>query len=84
MSVVIGDGYAGIPDQAPFDAIVVTAAPEKIPQPLIDQLAPGGRLVIPVGAVNTVQNLKVVTRESDGVTTENVTAVRFVPLTRDD
>jgi protein-L-isoaspartate(D-aspartate) O-methyltransferase len=81
----IGDGYAGWPDQAPFDAILVTAAPEKIPDPLIEQLAVGGRMVIPVGAENEVQILQVLTKEQDGsVRVGNVIAVRFVPLTRDD
>ncbi len=81
----IGDGYAGWPDQAPFDAILVTAAPEEVPQPLIEQLAVGGRMVIPVGAQNEVQILKVLTKEEDGrVMVSNVIAVRFVPLTRDE
>jgi len=80
----IGDGYAGWPDQAPFDAILVTAAPEEVPEPLIEQLAVGGRMVIPVGAENEVQILRVLTKEEDGlVTVSSVIAVRFVPLTRD-
>ena len=52
VTVRVGDGYAGWPDQAPFDAILVTAAPEEVPEPLIEQLAVGGRIVIPVGAEN--------------------------------
>jgi protein-L-isoaspartate(D-aspartate) O-methyltransferase len=81
----IGDGYAGWPDQAPFDAILVTAAPEEVPQPLIEQLAVGGRMVIPVGAEHDVQILQVLTKKEDGrVTVTNVSAVRFVPLTRDE
>jgi protein-L-isoaspartate(D-aspartate) O-methyltransferase len=76
----IGDGYQGWPDAAPFDAIVVTAAPEKIPQPLIDQLAVGGRLVIPVGAQGD-QDLRVITRSANGTTTESLFPVRFVPMT---
>lgn len=84
VSVRIGDGYAGWPEQAPFDAIIVTAAPEVVPQPLIDQLAVGGRLIIPVGPQNDLQLLKRLTKQADGkVTVENVTAVRFVPFTRD-
>jgi protein-L-isoaspartate(D-aspartate) O-methyltransferase len=80
----IGDGYAGWPDQAPFDAILVTAAPEEVPQPLIEQLAVGGRMVIPVGGEYEVQDLKVLTKDEDGqVTVSNVIPVRFVPLTRD-
>ena len=81
----IGDGYAGWPDEAPFDAILVTAAPEAIPEPLIEQLAVGGRMVIPVGAEDEVQILQVLSKEEDGlVIVHNVTAVRFVPLTRDE
>jgi len=81
----IGDGYAGWPDEAPFDAILVTAAPEEIPEPLIEQLAVGGRMVIPVGAEDEVQILQVLSKEEDGlVIVHNVTAVRFVPLTRDE
>ena len=81
----VGDGYAGWPDQAPFDAILVTAAPEEVPQPLIEQLAVGGRMVIPVGAENDVQILQVLTKEDDGqVIVSDVIAVRFVPLTRDE
>jgi protein-L-isoaspartate(D-aspartate) O-methyltransferase len=81
----IGDGYAGWPDQAPFDAILVTAAPEEVPQPLIEQLAVGGRMVIPVGAQYEVQNLQVLTKENDGkLIVSNVIPVRFVPLTRDE
>ncbi len=80
----VGDGYAGWPDHAPFDAILVTAAPEEVPQPLIEQLAVGGRMVIPVGAENDVQILQVLTKAQDGdVIVSNVIAVRFVPLTRD-
>jgi len=79
----VGDGYAGWPDHAPFDAILVTAAPEKVPQPLIEQLAVGGRMIIPVGAENETQTLQVLTKEDNGqVSTSNVIAVRFVPLTR--
>jgi protein-L-isoaspartate(D-aspartate) O-methyltransferase len=84
VSVRTGDGYAGWPEHAPFDAILVTAAPEQVPQPLIDQLAVGGRMVIPVGVENEVQTLRLLTKEADGiVTVKSVIAVRFVPLTRD-
>jgi protein-L-isoaspartate(D-aspartate) O-methyltransferase len=74
-----GDGYDGWPDEAPFDAIIVTAAPASVPQPLLDQLAVGGRLVIPVGRLN--QDLLVVTRTEDGFEREPITGVRFVPMT---
>ncbi len=75
----IGDGYRGWPEAAPFDAIVVTAAPDRVPQPLIDQLAEGGRLVIPVGRAGD-QQLRVITRGPDGTTTETLFDVRFVPM----
>ena len=85
VTVRVGDGYAGWPEHAPFDAIIVTAAPEEVPQPLVDQLAVGGRMVIPVGAQDEVQTLQVLTKQDDGVVTvSNVIAVRFVPFTRDD
>lgn len=74
-----GDGYLGWPEQAPFDAIMVTAAPDHVPQPLVDQLAPAGRLVIPVG--RGVQSLTVLTRTPDGISREDVLPVRFVPMT---
>lgn len=75
----IGDGYAGWPDQAPFDAILVTAAPPEVPEPLKEQLKVGGRLVIPVGDLD--QELRVYTRTEDGLKTETVFPVRFVPMT---
>ena len=75
-----GDGYAGWPERAPFDRIMVTAAPERIPQPLIDQLAPGGRMVIPVGTAE--QWLTVVEKTSSGVVERRTIPVRFVPFTR--
>ena len=80
LNLRIGDGYKGWPEAAPFDAIIVTAAPEKIPQPLIDQLAVGGRLVIPVGKAGD-QDLRVITRGKDGTTSESLMGVRFVPMT---
>jgi protein-L-isoaspartate(D-aspartate) O-methyltransferase len=77
--VRVGDGYDGWPEAAPFDAIMITAAPEQIPQPLLDQLKPGGRLVLPLGA--GAQDLVVVTKTDHGIVREVVTAVRFVPMT---
>lgn len=74
------DGRLGWPEFAPYDAIHVGAAAPEIPQPLIDQLKPGGRLVIPVGI--GVQNLQVVDKKLDGsVTVRNELAVRYIPLT---
>jgi protein-L-isoaspartate(D-aspartate) O-methyltransferase len=75
----VGDGFDGWKEHAPFDAIIVTAAPPQIPQPLLDQLAPGGRLVIPVG--EGFQNLVLVTRTASGFERRTVTPVRFVPMT---
>jgi protein-L-isoaspartate(D-aspartate) O-methyltransferase len=84
VTVRIGDGYAGWPEEAPFDAIVVTAAPDTIPQPLIDQLRIGGRMVIPVGEQYAVQTLKLLVKDEGGALAESdVIPVRFVPLTRD-
>ncbi len=80
MNLRIGDGYQGWPEAAPFDAIIVTAAPAQIPQPLIDQLAVGGRLVIPVGERGS-QDLRVITRGPNGTTSESLFPVRFVPMT---
>jgi protein-L-isoaspartate(D-aspartate) O-methyltransferase len=74
----IGDGYRGWPEQAPFDAIIVTAAPGHVPQPLIDQLAMGGRLVLPVGEFN--QELLLLSRDADGIHEEHLIDVRFVPM----
>jgi protein-L-isoaspartate(D-aspartate) O-methyltransferase len=74
-----GDGYQGWVDHAPYDAIIVTAAPDHIPQNLLDQMKIGGRLVIPVGT--NFQKLKVITRMSDGkIGEENIISVRFVPM----
>jgi protein-L-isoaspartate(D-aspartate) O-methyltransferase len=77
-----GDGYAGWPEQAPFDAIIVTRAPDHIPQPLIDQLKEGGQMVIPVGEQHGVQKLILLNKEGGTVRQKEVLDVRFVPLTR--
>ncbi|MDI7269236.1 MAG: protein-L-isoaspartate(D-aspartate) O-methyltransferase [Myxococcota bacterium] len=75
-----GDGYRGWPEEAPFDAIVVTAAPPEVPPPLVEQLAPGGRLVAPVG--DLLQDLIVIEKATDGsVARRSVLPVRFVPMT---
>ena len=74
-----GDGYAGWPEHAPFDAIIVTAAPPEIPKPLMEQLRVGGHLVIPVGKY--FQSLVRVTRTTDGFTQQSIIPVRFVPMT---
>lgn len=78
----VGDGYQGWAEHAPFDAIMVTAAAREVPQPLIDQLKPGGRLVIPVGSQGGPQTLLLIEKRADGTTIRrNVLLVRFVPLT---
>jgi protein-L-isoaspartate(D-aspartate) O-methyltransferase len=80
----LGDGYFGWEEQAPFDAIVVTAAASHVPPPLIRQLKPGGRMVIPVGGRFTVQYLLLIEKSPEGeVVTRQISAVRFVPLTGD-
>jgi len=79
VEVKIGDGYQGWPEHAPFDGIIVTAAPDHIPQPLIDQLKEGARLVIPVG--DYYQELEVVKKVEGKVEIERSIAVRFVPMT---
>jgi protein-L-isoaspartate(D-aspartate) O-methyltransferase len=81
IDVKIGDGYKGWPEKAPFDGIVVTAAAPQVPPALVQQLKPGGRLVIPVGAAGGVQELLLITKNADGSTqTRNMLPVRFVPL----
>lgn len=78
----LGDGYYGWEEHAPFDAIVVTAAASHVPPPLIQQLKPGGRMVIPVGGRFMLQYLLLIEKTKDGdVLTRQITAVRFVPLT---
>lgn len=79
-----GDGYFGLEQEAPFDAILVTAAPDHIPQPLVRQLKVGGRMVIPVGPVGSYQTLwRLVRVSEEQVQLENLGGVRFVPFTRD-
>ena len=81
IEVRVGDGYQGWPENAPFDAIVVTAAAPRLPAALVAQLKPGGRMVIPLGGEGDIQYLKLVTRRADGGHDErNVLPVRFVPL----
>jgi protein-L-isoaspartate(D-aspartate) O-methyltransferase len=84
VTVRAGDGYAGWPEHAPFDGIIVTAAAEQIPPPLLQQLKPGGKLVIPVGEHHGYQELLLVEVDDKGeVSKRSVLPVRFVPLTRD-
>jgi protein-L-isoaspartate(D-aspartate) O-methyltransferase len=79
VQVRCGDGYGGWPEAAPFDGIIVTAAPDRIPDPLLDQLAEGANMVIPVGEF--YQELKVITRTGGGFEERSVIPVRFVPMT---
>jgi protein-L-isoaspartate(D-aspartate) O-methyltransferase len=77
----IGDGYRGWPEAAPFDAIMVTCAPDAIPQPLIDQLAEGGRMIIPVGPNDAPQELVLVSKKEGKIERKRILPVRFVPMT---
>jgi protein-L-isoaspartate(D-aspartate) O-methyltransferase len=84
VTVRAGDGYAGWPEHAPFDGIIVTAAADKLPPPLLKQLKPGGKLVIPVGAKHGYQELLLVEVDESGeISKRSVLPVRFVPLTGD-
>ena len=83
VTVRSGDGYLGWPDEAPFDIILVTAAPEDVPAALVAQLKPGGRLVVPVGRVWDVQDLRLIEKDAAGrVSTRSVIPVRFVPMVK--
>ena len=75
-----GNGYLGWPEEAPFDAIIVTAAPERIPEKLIEQLKDGGRMIVPVGPIHAVQYLKLITRNNNKIIENDLLAVRFVPM----
>lgn len=83
IEVIIGDGYQGLASQAPYDGIIVTAAADQIPPPLIKQLKEGGRMVIPIGSPSSVQMLVLVTKKNGKVTQRELSPVRFVPFTRD-
>ena len=78
VKVRIGDGYRGWPEEAPFDAILVTTAPPRLPGPLIDQLRMGGRMVVPVGSL--VQDLQVLTKTADGIEVRKISLVNLVPM----
>ncbi|HKZ73213.1 MAG TPA: protein-L-isoaspartate(D-aspartate) O-methyltransferase [Steroidobacteraceae bacterium] len=83
VTVRAGDGYGGWPEMAPFDIIVVTAAPPKVPPALLEQLKDGGRLIIPVGREFSVQKLQLIEKSSSGeLRTTDIAPVRFVPLQR--
>jgi protein-L-isoaspartate(D-aspartate) O-methyltransferase len=80
--VKAGDGYKGWKEHAPFDGIIVTCAPEKIPPLLLEQLSIGGRMVIPVGSY--YQELILITKDSKGVSQKSIIPVRFVPMIKGD
>jgi len=81
VQVRVGDGYEGWPEHAPFDAIIVTCSPAKVPKPLVDQLRDGGRMIIPVGEEGGVQELVLLEKRGAAVTQRAVLPVRFVPMT---
>ena len=80
VNVKHGNGYLGWPEEAPFDAIIVTAAPEEIPEKLLEQLKDGGRMIVPVGPVHSTQFLKLITKKSSKIIENNLLPVRFVPM----
>ena len=80
VTVVVGDGLEGVPEHAPYDRIIVTAAAEAIPQTLVDELAEGGVMVLPLGEHRGPQRIVKLTRDTDGVTQQDLIWVRFVPL----
>ncbi len=82
VNVRIGDGYGGWPEEAPFDAIIVTAAVEEIPQPLIDQLSEGGKMIIPVGPHRDIRSLQLIKKRKGKLIVRDRLPVRFVPFTR--
>jgi protein-L-isoaspartate(D-aspartate) O-methyltransferase len=84
VEVRAGDGYKGWKEHAPFDAIMVTAGAAEVPPPLLEQLKPGGRMVIPVGPVHSIQYLTLIEKRADGsIRSRRVAPVRFVPFTRE-
>ena len=84
IEVRAGDGYKGWEEHAPFDAIMVTAGASEVPPPLVRQLKPGGRMVIPIGPASMIQSLTLIEKQADGsIRSREVLPVRFVPLTRD-
>ena len=80
VTVIAGDGFAGAPERAPFDRIIVTAAAEEVPPALVDQLAEGGKLVMPIGPRDGTQHIIRLTKTAGELTRQTLIAVRFVPL----
>ena len=84
ITVRTGDGYKGWPEEAPFDRIIVTAAPGEIPKKLVEQLAPNGRMILPVVRSNFAQHLYLVRKDkAENITEEKILAVRFVPMVKE-
>lgn len=79
--VRLGDGWRGLPDHAPFDAILIACAPDRIPEALLDQLKPGGRMVLPVGRQSGNQELVLIEKTPSGLRRQTLLPVRFVPMT---
>jgi protein-L-isoaspartate(D-aspartate) O-methyltransferase len=80
VKIKCANGYSGWQEEAPFDAVIITAAPEKIPEKLIEQLAEGGKMILPVGPANYVQYLKLVMKKDNKITERDLLPVRFVPM----
>jgi protein-L-isoaspartate(D-aspartate) O-methyltransferase len=80
VTIIAGDGFAGVPAQAPFDRIIVTAAAEEVPQALVAQFAEGGKMMLPLGPRDGTQHLVKLTKTVQGLSRQNLIAVRFVPL----
>jgi protein-L-isoaspartate(D-aspartate) O-methyltransferase len=80
VKIKCANGYYGWQEEAPFDAVIITAAPEKIPEKLVGQLAEGGKMILPVGPANYVQYLKLITKKDNKITERDLLPVRFVPM----
>ena len=80
VTVIAGDGFAGAPERAPFDRIIVTAAADEVPDALVAQLGEGGKMVLPLGPRNGTQHIVKLSKTAGGLTRQNLIAVRFVPL----
>ncbi len=80
VTILAGDGFAGVPEQAPYDRIIVTAAAEEVPEALVAQLADGGKMVLPLGPLDGTQHIVKLTKTAGGLSRQSLIAVRFVPL----
>ena len=82
IAILVGDGFTGAPERAPFDRVIVTAAAEEVPDALVEQLGEGGKMVLPLGPRKGPQHIVKLSKTAGGLTRENLIAVRFVPLLR--